>query len=101
MIARLGSNWYLRPHQYTQTRKGDRQGACSETHFALIQSIIVSAGFPMLSGSRPSAVASGALIVPAPGRSPSALGYVLSMFVARNAQSALRRRYVNALESFV
>lgn len=66
-----------------------------------MQSSIVAAGLPMLSGCRPSAHASGALIEPAPGSRPSALGYVLSVFVARNTQSALRRRYVNALESFV
>ena len=43
---------------------------------------------------------SGAEIEPAPGRSPSADGYVLSVLVARNATPG-RWRYVNALESFV
>ena len=65
-----------------------------------MQSSIVRCGLPIASGSRPSAQRSGAEIEPAPGRSPSADGYVLSVLVARNATPG-RWRYVNALESFV
>ncbi|KAI8989069.1 hypothetical protein BD414DRAFT_485881, partial [Trametes punicea] len=63
----------------------------SKSCFARIQSSIVPFGFPMATGSRPRANRSGALIAPAPGSSPSAVGYVLSSFVARNAQPSLRR----------
>lgn len=61
-------------------------------YFALMQSSMVLAGFPMLMGALPSAYVSGALMEPAPGRSPSAVGYVLSVFVARNAHPGLRIR---------
>jgi hypothetical protein len=70
-------------------------------YFAWMQSNIVFAGFPILIGSLPNAKRRGALMDPAPGSNPSALGYVLSSLVTRNWQPGLRVRYWKAFESFV
>jgi hypothetical protein len=71
------------------------------TYFALMQSNIVLAGFPTLTGALSKANRKGALSAPEPGKRPSAVGNVLSSLVAMKRQSGLRVRYWNALDSFV
>jgi hypothetical protein len=58
--------------------------SANATYFALIQSNIVLAGLPILIGSLSNAYLSGALMDPAPSKSPFAVGHVLSSFVTRN-----------------
>lgn len=72
-----------------------------KTYFAFTQSSMVLAGFPVHIGSRSSAKRRGALIDPAPGNIPWALGNVLSSFVAIKRQSGFRVRNWYALESLV
>lgn len=102
MIVRFGSNGTLSCQTVSQSAQLVAQvGMDERTHFALMQSNIVLAGFPILMGSLSKAYRSGALMDPAPGSKPSEVGYVLSSLVARNWQPGLRVRYWKAFESFV
>ena len=67
-------------------------------YFDWMQSNIVFAGFPILMGSLSNAKRGRALMDPAPGSNPSALGNVLSSLVTRNRQLGLQVRYCKAFE---
>lgn len=54
--------------KHVVSTRGKRGG--QHTHLARMQSSIVLFGFPMATGERPSAVASGATMAPAPGSKP-------------------------------
>lgn len=98
MIVRAGSNLTL---ARVSLASGLIRAPIDVNYFAWMQSNIVFAGFPILMGSLSNAKRSGALMDPAPGSNPSALGYVLSSLVTRNWQPGLRVRYWKAFESFV